>query len=244
VVPRQTNPGAPVTVTLNASVSGSIEVPYDFAWRVDAELRLRPEHTSTITVTKTPSPPAGPVTATSGPQKLTTVRLTVIDMLGRASTTEFDAMYYPAAIPQQEKKAKAVATGGTGGAGGFIAALLIAAVVSRSCNHLQHKNNQFSPSQTLTIYTWDPDATVRDSTGRICAHFCHWQITPGTRVTLTATDPGPIPMNWVGCANSTSRPTDPCTLTVYQNSWICLAPYDPYQHGLVTFDRCRREAGG
>jgi hypothetical protein len=94
VIPSQTAPGAPVTAQLNARLTNPIEPPYDYAWRVDHESRSRVDHGSLLTVTKTP-PPAPPATATT-PQKLTTVSLKVIDILGQVGCAARSSARRPA----------------------------------------------------------------------------------------------------------------------------------------------------
>ncbi|MDQ3764997.1 MAG: hypothetical protein M3460_26855 [Actinomycetota bacterium] len=101
VIPSQTTPGTPVTAQLNARLANPIEPPYDYAWRVDHESRSRVDHGPLLTVTKTPPSAAPPVTATITPQKLATVSLKVIDILGQVGEVEVDATYYPAPSPQQ-----------------------------------------------------------------------------------------------------------------------------------------------
>jgi hypothetical protein len=49
-IPRQTAPGAPVIVQLNATLADSTELPYDYAWRIDHGRHLEPRHDSTVTV--------------------------------------------------------------------------------------------------------------------------------------------------------------------------------------------------
>ncbi len=92
VVPIQEAPGAPVTVHLVAALVGSLEPPYDYAWRTDHQRHLGLHHSSTLTVIKTPLPAA----ATGAPHKLATVDLKVIDILGQLGKVEAYAMYYPA----------------------------------------------------------------------------------------------------------------------------------------------------
>ena len=114
-MPLQEAPGATVTTQLAATLAGSPEPPYDYAWRADQELHPRPNHGPTMIVTKTPPP----TTATGEPQKLATVNLKVIDMLGQVGEAEVDAMYYPAAAQHQEKgqDGKQGTTAELGGAG-------------------------------------------------------------------------------------------------------------------------------
>jgi hypothetical protein len=114
-VPRQEAPGAPVSTQLEATLVHSLEPPYDYAWRVDQEPHPHHNHGPTIIVTKTPPP----TVATGEPHKLATVNLKVIDILGQVGEAEVDAMYYPAAAPDQEthqdgKKRTAIGLGAGG----------------------------------------------------------------------------------------------------------------------------------
>jgi hypothetical protein len=98
-IPCRDTPGTPVTTQLTAVLADSPEPPYDYAWRVDQEPCSRQHHSPTLTVTKTPPP-----TMTTGePQKLATIKLKVIDILGQVGEAEIDAMYSPAAVQHQEK---------------------------------------------------------------------------------------------------------------------------------------------
>ena len=99
-IPRQTGPGAPVIVQLNATLAGSTDRPYDYAWRTDHGPSLEPRHDPDVTVKKILPSVATPVTAVTEPQKLATVSLKVIDILGQVGEAEIDATYYPAASPQ------------------------------------------------------------------------------------------------------------------------------------------------
>ncbi|MGH3975196.1 MAG: hypothetical protein ACRDS9_17980 [Pseudonocardiaceae bacterium] len=103
-IPRQTAPGAPVIVQLNATLADSTERPYDYAWRIDRGSHLEPHHDSTVTVKKPPPSMAAPATAVTVPQKLATVSVKVIDILGQVGEAEVDATYYPysATSPQDE----------------------------------------------------------------------------------------------------------------------------------------------
>jgi hypothetical protein len=104
VIPTQTAPGAPVTVLLNATLANRIEPPYDYAWRVDHESRSRVDHGSILILTMTPSSVGAPITAATGPQKLATVSLKVIDILGQVGEAEIDATYYPVSSSQQQSE--------------------------------------------------------------------------------------------------------------------------------------------
>jgi Collagen triple helix repeat (20 copies) len=97
-IPRQTAPGAPVIVHLHATLADSTEPPYDYAWRIDHEHHIERRHRSTATVRKILPALAAPATAVAlaGPQKLATVSLKVIDILGQVGEAEVDATYYPA----------------------------------------------------------------------------------------------------------------------------------------------------
>ncbi|MBV8992442.1 MAG: hypothetical protein JO287_01790, partial [Pseudonocardiales bacterium] len=80
-IPRQTAPGAPVIIQLDATLADSAEPPYDYAWHID-DGPLEGSHDSTIIVTK-PVPAAVPsATAVSGAQKLASVTVKVVDILG------------------------------------------------------------------------------------------------------------------------------------------------------------------
>jgi len=83
-IPRQTTPGAPVVVQLNATLADSTEPPYDYAWRTDHGPHLEPSHGSAVTVKKVLSSMAAPGTAVTVPQKLATVSLKVIDISARS----------------------------------------------------------------------------------------------------------------------------------------------------------------
>ncbi len=54
-IPRQTAPGMPVVVQLNATLADSTEPPYDYAWRIDHGSSLEPRHDSIVTVTEDPA---------------------------------------------------------------------------------------------------------------------------------------------------------------------------------------------
>ncbi|MDQ4033748.1 MAG: hypothetical protein M3332_16495, partial [Actinomycetota bacterium] len=101
-ISRQTGPGMPVIVQLNATLTDSTDPPYDYAWRTDHGPSLEPRHDSTVTVKKILPSMAAPITAVTEPQKLATVSLKVIDILGLVGEAEIDATYYPAAAPQHE----------------------------------------------------------------------------------------------------------------------------------------------
>jgi Collagen triple helix repeat (20 copies) len=91
-IPHQTAPGAPVIVQLDATLADWTEPPYDYAWRIDHG-PLEPRHDSTVT--KLLLSMAVPTTAATEPQKLATVSLKVIDILGQIGEAEIDATYYP-----------------------------------------------------------------------------------------------------------------------------------------------------
>jgi hypothetical protein len=101
-IPRQTQPGAPVTVELGATLSSSTQPPYDYAWHIDHGPGLEPCHNSTLTVKKTLPATSAPATAVTGLQKLATVSLKVIDILGQVGEAEIDATYYPALPTQRD----------------------------------------------------------------------------------------------------------------------------------------------
>ncbi|MGH4010371.1 MAG: hypothetical protein ACRDTH_19795 [Pseudonocardiaceae bacterium] len=268
VVPHQTTPGAPVTVVLNAELSDSTEPPYDYAWCVDHELRPLSHHNSTITVTKTPFLTVAPTTAATAPQKLATVSLTVIDILGQAGKAEMDATYYPAPSPQksqaerkQQQKSQAERKqqlGPTGKMVDFIGrsiAIVILGFLFVLAFRVAYPYFQNQPNSglgggiiaqsTLNIYMSDPNAQINNvTTGVTCAtQRCQWQIAAGTQVTLTATEAGGyMRFTWIGCDNATNGPSDPCSVVLNQNRSVCLVPYVFYDP--VTNDRCRRLAGG
>ncbi|HKR48150.1 MAG TPA: hypothetical protein VJT72_00985 [Pseudonocardiaceae bacterium] len=271
VVPHQTTPGAPVTVELNATLSDSTEPPYDYAWRVDHELRPLSHHNSTITVTKTPSLTTAPTTAATAPQKLATVSLTVIDILGQAGKAEMDATYYPAPSPQKSQFQNKQQSGSTqkirqavfrvDAVLRRITSVVIAAfwifmafVVLYIVVDVYRSQTQSSTGlgqggtvaqSTLNIYMSDPNAQINNvTTGVSCTtQRCQWQIAAGTQVTLTATEAGGyMRFTWVGCDNATNGPSDPCSVVLNQNRSVCLVPYVFYDP--VTNDRCRRLAGG
>jgi hypothetical protein len=121
IVPRQDTAGAPVTVSLTAQLAHSPEPPYDFAWQVDDEPHLRSTHGPTLSLTRTP----GPTVAGAAPARLASVRLTVVDVLGRAGRSNLDATYYPAEQHQRSqtrRPARAMAA--------TIAAAIAAAIVA------------------------------------------------------------------------------------------------------------------
>lgn len=95
-IPRQTAPGAPVVVRLDALLADAPEPPYDFAWRIDHAPQLEQQHDSTVTVRKLLDPTTESATAGTTPQKLATASLKVIDILGQTGETEIDLTYYPA----------------------------------------------------------------------------------------------------------------------------------------------------
>lgn len=97
--PRQTAPGAPVVLQLNATLVDPTESPFDFAWCIDDGPDIEPCHDSTLTVKKIP--PATAATAVTAPQKLATVSVKVIDILGQVGEAKVDATYYPAAAPDE-----------------------------------------------------------------------------------------------------------------------------------------------
>jgi hypothetical protein len=99
-IPFQDAPGTPVTTQLAAALADAPEPPYDYAWRVDQEPRSRQHHSPTLTVTRTPPP----TMATGEPQKLATVTLKVIDILGQVGEAEIDAMYSSAAAAQHQEQ--------------------------------------------------------------------------------------------------------------------------------------------
>ena len=101
-IPRQTVPGAPVVAQLDATLDDSTESPYDYAWRIDHARELEPRHDPTVTVRKLVDSTTEPATGATTPQKLTTVSLKVIDILGQVGETEIDATYYPATCPQNK----------------------------------------------------------------------------------------------------------------------------------------------
>ncbi|MDG4856943.1 sigma-70 family RNA polymerase sigma factor [Streptomyces sp. T-3] len=103
-----------------------------------------------------------------------------------------------------------------------------------------------APASTTTLDVWvaDDRATVTSSpAGLNCNGVCHQPFPTGTRLTLTATVvTGSIPLNWVGCDTATSGAGEPCTVTLNQNTAVCLAPFGPLQPNLVTIDECRSRA--
>ena len=101
-IPHQTMLGAPVAAQLDATLDNPIEPPYDFAWRIDHAPELEQWHDSTVTVRKLADSMTQPATAGTTPQKLTTVSLKVIDILGQVGEAEIDATYYPATCPQDK----------------------------------------------------------------------------------------------------------------------------------------------
>ncbi len=109
-IPRQTAPGMPVIVQLYATVADLTEPPYDYAWRIDHSSRLERRHNPIVTVKKIPPLMATLATAATAPQKLATVRLKVIDILGRVGEAQVDATYYPVASPQDESLPPSTAT--------------------------------------------------------------------------------------------------------------------------------------
>jgi hypothetical protein len=258
VIPHQRAPGAPVTTQIQATLANSAEPPYDYAWQVDHKPRPGSHRSPTITVTNTPPPTTALGTAATMPQKLATVSLKVIDILGQVGKAELGATYYPAPSPQQSqpekkqpqpKKQLSASKSTSGGWGIFLlfgAALFFTKVILPQIDHAPAYGGGgggIATQYTLNIYISDPNATV-STNGLTCAQQrCHWPITTGT-LTLTANETGSIPTNWVGCDNSTSGPNDPCTISLNQNKSVCLVSYDPYQPNLVSSDRCRELAGG
>ena len=91
-VPNQSAPGMPVDTVLHATLEDSTESPYDYAWRIDNG-SLEKDHHSTVIVTKTPSFVAAAEAAE--PRKFATVKVKVIDILGRVGETDGEAIYYP-----------------------------------------------------------------------------------------------------------------------------------------------------
>ncbi|MDQ4103169.1 MAG: hypothetical protein M3186_05485 [Actinomycetota bacterium] len=99
-IPHQTAPGAPVILQLDATLVDSTEPPYDYAWRIDDAPDLEPCHDSRLTVKWIP--PATAAAAVTIPQKLGTVSVKVIDILGQVGEAKVDAIYYPAHAPENE----------------------------------------------------------------------------------------------------------------------------------------------
>jgi hypothetical protein len=97
-VPRQAARGLTVATRLTASLADATEEPFDFAWRIDDEPNLRADHGASTSLSKTPAPSdsdtmLGPTG--DGSHRLATVKLMVIDILGRAGEVTFDAAYHP-----------------------------------------------------------------------------------------------------------------------------------------------------
>ncbi|MGH3808947.1 MAG: hypothetical protein ACRDRU_20430, partial [Pseudonocardiaceae bacterium] len=86
-IPRQVAPGAPVVVQLNAALVDATEPPYDYAWHIDGG-PLEPRHNPTMAVAKLLPALAAPATVVTEPQKLATVNLKVIDILGQVGETK------------------------------------------------------------------------------------------------------------------------------------------------------------
>src|SRR5262249_34671683 len=82
VVPQQTARGASVHAQLTATLTGPAAEPYDYAWRIDNEPRLRSDHGPSANIDKTPVDPPMDGGA-STPQRLAPAMLTVIDIMGR-----------------------------------------------------------------------------------------------------------------------------------------------------------------
>jgi hypothetical protein len=99
-IPYQTAPDAPVIIRLDATLAHSTESPYDYAWHID-DGPLEKSHGSTITVTKPTPATASSATAVTGQQKLATVNVKVIDILGQVGEAKIDATYYPAPASEQ-----------------------------------------------------------------------------------------------------------------------------------------------
>ncbi|MFE0028800.1 hypothetical protein, partial [Amycolatopsis sp. NPDC059021] len=95
IVPRQAAPGAPVVAHLDATLAKPTEPPYDYVWRTGNGARLKHGHGPVATVTSAKALLTGG-TEPVMPLKLATVRLQVVDLLGRVGETEFDATYHPA----------------------------------------------------------------------------------------------------------------------------------------------------
>jgi hypothetical protein len=103
VIPPQATSGASVTTQLIASLADSPHPPYDYAWCIDRVHQSRAHQSPIITVTKTPTS----TVMMDGPQKLATVTLKVIDILGQVGEAEVDATYYPAK-DRQDKQQKSI----------------------------------------------------------------------------------------------------------------------------------------
>ena len=98
-IPRQRAKGAPVTIKLGAKITKDSTLPYDYTWTTDPSPEPRPEHGSKLTIRSIPTG-AG---AGSGPQKLTTAHLKVIDMFGQVSEAQAPAQYLP---PMKQQKSQ------------------------------------------------------------------------------------------------------------------------------------------
>lgn len=103
LIPQQVAPGMPVTAQLVVTLPWAAHPPYDHVWRIGERSCAEPVHSSTVSVTAVPVQPpetADPATAAT----LTTVRLRVIDMLGRTGDADYEVAYYP--HPRDEPSAE------------------------------------------------------------------------------------------------------------------------------------------
>jgi len=168
-----------------------------------------------------------------------------MDMHSREQYLESLREEYRRAGKKQKKKAAVDA----GVVGGLVALALLSLRVVLYFQHAHHAPPQ-GPGQAavpaaLSVWVADPGLSVSSSpAGLNCPGACHTTFSAGTQVTLTSTyQSGSLPLNWVGCDTPTSSAQQTCTVTLRQDTAVCIAPYDPSQPDLFTAADCAARAG-